>query len=254
LAQTGDSAPQTITIFNQTLPTPPAPALHSSDDTGISNSDGITSVNTPTFDISALPYFRLEASAKIIGPAFILGTAYAIPAIADGTYDMRVIAEDDAGNESAPSLATHVVIDTQPPPMLKSGSLDPSFGNSGLVTLPAAGIDRITAIGAQPDGRIIAAGPAVNPANGATMIKVVRFNADGSLDLSFGSHGTVYTGLSAASVMNFRAMAIQPDGKILLAGEGGLQFAVTPADRRRCAGFANLCKRRPCADQRALRR
>src|SRR5688572_22709209 len=73
----------------------------------------------------------------------------------------------------------------------QAGSLDPTFGNSGIViTDIAPGDEHINAIVIQDDGKIIAAG-----ANyGSTYnFAVARYNADGSLDLSFDADGMVIT-------------------------------------------------------------
>src|SRR5262249_39519840 len=73
----------------------------------------------------------------------------------------------------------------------------------------------------QPDGKIVTVGMRYN--GGSTNFydfAVSRFNADGSPDTSFGGTGTVFTDVSGQSD-KARAVVIQPDGKILVAGTGG---------------------------------
>ena len=68
----------------------------------------------------------------------------------------------------------------------------------------------------QPDGKIIVAGHSSNGAN--TDFALVRYNgADGSLDTSFGSGGKVYTAIGPGDEKG-QAAALQPDGKIVVAG------------------------------------
>lgn len=71
------------------------------------------------------------------------------------------------------------------------------------------------ALAAQPDGRIVAAGPAAR-GMGAT-----RFNADGTLDASFGGDGVAFIarpGSDRFDQTQVTSVAVQPDGKVLAAG------------------------------------
>lgn len=92
------------------------------------------------------------------------------------------------------------------------GSLDASFGSGGkVISILSASDDEIYAIAIQPDGKIVTAG------EGFFAFIVARFNADGSRDRSFGGAGQVRPtrGISSA-----RAVAVQADGKIVVAGWG----------------------------------
>ena len=100
------------------------------------------------------------------------------------------------------------------------GSLDATFGASGkvLVTLDAAG-DLLSAVAILPSGKIIAAG-ALNQNNANVGFVVARFNANGSLDTSFGNAGrTITTFGDPAAQAN--ALIVQSDGKIVLIGHSG---------------------------------
>jgi uncharacterized delta-60 repeat protein len=84
------------------------------------------------------------------------------------------------------------------------GTLDSSF-------IPAANVVRnIYAVVTQADGKLLVGGATVS-SGGAFTNRVIRLNVDGSLDASFiassGANGSVY------------AIAVQPDGKILIGGE-----------------------------------
>ena len=110
------------------------------------------------------------------------------------------------------------------------GSLDTSFGNGGLVltNLAQASSDLAFAIVIQPDGKMVVAG--LSDAGGSFDIGLARYNANGTLDGSFGAAGKVLTDFSSGSDDEGFAMALQPDGKIVVAGlsdaGGNFHFAL----------------------------
>ncbi len=137
------------------------------------------------------------------------------------------------------------------------GSLDPAFGTAGVVVIDLGGNDSATGLGLQSGGKIVVAGVSssiggfvarYNPdgtldstfgsngfvlgicgrlaiqandkiviVRGSEDFFVSRYNANGTLDTTFGTGGTVRTdfdgGLDSAE-----SLAIQPDGKIIVAG------------------------------------
>jgi uncharacterized delta-60 repeat protein len=97
-----------------------------------------------------------------------------------------------------------------------NGTRDMSFGNQGVVTTDFnGGYDRAWGVALQTDGKIVLAGWAYT--GNSTGLAVARYNPDGSLDASFGNGGkktTVVTGNQEGGY----AVAIQPDGKIVVAG------------------------------------
>lgn len=101
--------------------------------------------------------------------------------------------------------------------LASAADLDPTFGNGGKVTTDFFGSAEMAfALAIQSDGKIVAAGPARN-AQGVSDFGVSRYNSDGSLDLSFGTGGKVSTDFFEESDQAF-AMALQPDGRIIVAG------------------------------------
>jgi len=74
----------------------------------------------------------------------------------------------------------------------------------------------------QPDGKILAAGRFGN--NTGQKIALVRYNSDGSLDTSFNDTGIVVTAIGENSGAS--GMALQPDGRIVLAGMSDYDFLV----------------------------
>src|SRR6185369_10627899 len=96
------------------------------------------------------------------------------------------------------------------------GSLDTTFGTGGKVLTPVLDSDDFAlAVAIQPDGKIVAAGLAVT---GADDIAVVRYNTDGSLDTTFDGDGKATFSILVGFNDIANAVAIQPDGKIVLAG------------------------------------
>src|SRR6266571_3983905 len=107
---------------------------------------------------------------------------------------------------------------------LPDGSLDPSFGTNGKVATDFHGsTDVARAVALQPDGKIVVAGYALRLDGPAFDFALARYNADGSLDASFGVDGRVVTDFSAgggifANNDGASSAALQSDGKIVVAG------------------------------------
>ena len=98
-----------------------------------------------------------------------------------------------------------------------NGTLDVSFGAGGKVATDFFGKnDGADDIAIQPDGKIVAAGVALNEPVGFHFA-LARYNSDGNLDTSFGSGGKVTTIFFGPSDLA-DAIAIQADGKIVAAG------------------------------------
>jgi uncharacterized delta-60 repeat protein len=98
------------------------------------------------------------------------------------------------------------------------GLLDPSFGSNGLVLLPSSTSQIVEQTVVQPDGKIDAVGDVYGKPRKGTQatyqVSVTRLNADGTLDQTFGTNGTV--NLPVGTDSEGYAIALQPDGKILV--------------------------------------
>jgi uncharacterized delta-60 repeat protein len=98
-----------------------------------------------------------------------------------------------------------------------NGSLDTGFGTGGYTATAVGPSANAFAVMLQPDGKIVAAGYTYDGTNSA--FALVRYNADGSLDTSFGTGGIVTTAVgSPADTGYVFDLALQPDGKILATG------------------------------------
>ena len=101
-----------------------------------------------------------------------------------------------------------------------SGAIDLTFNSTGSV---ATGFFNY-ALAIQADGKVLVAGRTlVSPPDFVT----ARFNADGSSDTSFNATGKVITDLRSSDEV--RSIAIQGDGKIVVAGQTGTGAAIYPA-------------------------
>lgn len=121
-----------------------------------------------------------------------------------------------------------------------TGGLDNSFDTDGKVitNVSAAALDEARAVAVQSNGRIIAAG--ISSSGGDQNFCLVRYNTDGSLDNNlagdltpgdaYGTGGIVQVDLFGTSD-DARAMALQADGKAVVAGytfgpTGSFNYAV----------------------------
>lgn len=102
------------------------------------------------------------------------------------------------------------------------GALDPAFGTGGKVITDFQQHDYAYAIALQPDGKIILAGYSTVPLNPNTnyVFAMARYNSNGTLDNTFGIGGrdTFDLGFTTSYDETAWSMALQPDGKIILAG------------------------------------
>lgn len=102
------------------------------------------------------------------------------------------------------------------------GSLDMTFGVGGKVTTDFSGRrDECQSVAVQPDGQIVTAGTVGGDPFGQmpTDFGIARYNADGSLDATFGSSGKVITDFFGFTDQA-RALVVQPDKRIVAAGLG----------------------------------
>lgn len=94
-----------------------------------------------------------------------------------------------------------------------AGTLDPTFGTGGIV---AGGGTGALAVALQADGKIVVAGESNRD------FSISRYLPDGSLDVTFGTAGTVTTNLGDQTALQdydqANALASLPDGKLVAAG------------------------------------
>jgi uncharacterized delta-60 repeat protein len=106
--------------------------------------------------------------------------------------------------------------------MANPGDLDTTFGNGGRKTVNFGGTDVPRAIVVQPNGRIVVAGGG-GPTSSFCVVRLRA--ANGTLDPTFGSGGKRTIDFGSDDESAYGA-ALQPDGKIVLAGDTRLTPAV----------------------------
>ncbi len=160
---------------------------------------------------------------------FVPATALAAPGDLDPTFGNAGITLLGGVSDDPPAIAVApggkiVVAGTLPtdPAQLtavridRDGQFDPTF-NAGAVAHTSVGGASADAQSVAVDsrGRVIVAGDAQSA--GQSVIGVTRFTADGALDTSFGSDGSVVVALGQA--VKPEVIAVMPDDAIVVAGD-----------------------------------
>jgi uncharacterized delta-60 repeat protein len=105
-----------------------------------------------------------------------------------------------------------------------NGTEDTSFDSDGFLTLDfrgVAGSDEVIDLVQQSDGKIVAVGEAERADGSGSRIAVARFRSDGTLDSSFSGDGKLLVGFPGLDEAFGSAVALQEDGRILVAGGAG---------------------------------
>jgi uncharacterized delta-60 repeat protein len=102
-----------------------------------------------------------------------------------------------------------------------NGTLDTTFNNNGVVEIPdplGAGTAYASGVAIDANGEVVVAGSAY-ATNGLYQMVVARLNPNGTLDSSFGIGGIIWgADASNGGSLHANAVAVQSDGKIVLAG------------------------------------
>ncbi len=98
------------------------------------------------------------------------------------------------------------------------GSLDTGFNSSGLATADYGGTEVANAVTVAPDGKIVVAGSVFPLGEGEGFTFAARYNADGSVDPSFGGDGGVTDNTGIFSDDYATAVAVQADEKVIVGG------------------------------------
>lgn len=140
--------------------------------------------------------------------------------------DRRIVAVGTAGLGSGDTIGFAVAR------YLPDGELDKTFGVNGIAITPVGPVGDGGASGVviQPDGKIVVVGGA-NDANQNATFAAARYLPNGTLDPAFGDGGTLLV-LIPGGDAGASAVALQPDGKVVVAGTAigpgmvGQQFAL----------------------------
>ncbi len=112
------------------------------------------------------------------------------------------------------------------------GELDPSFGSGGIV---ANNSGTPVDVAVQPDGKIVVAGKRETCPEGPSEpceseFLVERYTAEGAPDISFGGGDGIVTTSFGAENEVASSVIVEADGKILVAGTAGGEFALARLD------------------------
>lgn len=111
------------------------------------------------------------------------------------------------------------------PALAAEGDLDPGFGTGGTLTTSFPVGSYANAVAIQPDGKIVAVGAAAGPSLTGEFA-VARYGTDGTLDAAFSEDGMLTTPIAGGGD-EARSVAIQPNGRIVVAGiDSRRRFAV----------------------------
>ena len=169
----------------------------------------------PTFNNSGTPGFRIDNPS---GPGF--PDVYDFATAMAFTTDGKILVAGRTENGEYFLMMRYTL----------AGALDNTFGTGGVVRVRSESNNAAEGFGMalQPDGKIVMAG--WNWPNANKDFCVMRFNANGSFDNSFGTGGKVTTNLGPGND-EATNVAIQSDGKIVVTGSsfnaaGNADYAV----------------------------
>ncbi|MEW6474047.1 MAG: fibronectin type III domain-containing protein [Actinomycetota bacterium] len=204
-------------------------ASYHSDGTVTVDPAGAQSPAHHSVDLSAVTFHAvtrntfLDASFNCGGRATLSTSGTAEPKAVGVDSQGRVVV---IGSESIAGVGDHFLVAR----FLPDGSRDDTFGASGNSRVqfgdPQPGSTIVSSPGeagaVQADDKIVVAGSAY--AGGRNGFAVARFLPNGALDPEFGTDGVTLTSISSHDAP--RALTLQPDGRILVAGWGSGGFSI----------------------------
>lgn len=174
------------------------------------------SPNTPGFGDFALARYNpngtldktFNGNGKVITDFGSVDEARAVAIQKDG----KIVA-------SGPTTATHRSVDFGLARYNPDGTLDKSFGHNGRVVTDFKNDsgDEPNGMTIQPDGKIVVVG-LFTPDGSAFDFAVARYTTKGVLDKTFSGDGKVITDFTNSTDTAY-GVAIQPNGKIIVAGD-----------------------------------
>jgi uncharacterized delta-60 repeat protein len=187
-------------------------------------SDGVTAIGLP-------------ASGDLSGPIVVVAGTNTAPsfAIGDGKVTTDFNADADTGNSVTVQADDKILVagrkwngsnlDFALARYNTDGALDTSFDADGKVTTDFGTNSNGQGYGVtlQSDGKILVAGSSQND---SFDFALARYNADGSLDTSFDGDGKATTNFNTSLLSSDdygQSVAVQTDGKILVAGKSSLE-------------------------------
>ncbi len=214
-------------VVDSTAPTGAAIAIN--ENAATTSTQDVTLALSATDAATAVSQMLIDNDASFTDAAWeaFSGTrAWTLPA-GDGAKTVYAKFRDAAGNETGVVSASIMLESSMPTTTpAASGVLDTAFGTNGKVYLHAGtGSAFLFSTAVQTDGKIVAGGYSYYFTGSSSNIQflLMRFNSDGTLDTGFGNgSGMVTTTFGNWGAIS--ALTIQPDGKIVAAGNTSAGF------------------------------
>lgn len=164
----------------------------------------------------------LGAQNGIIDPAFGAGGKVTLDFNNKNDFGSSMEVLPDDRILMAGSVTINTGIDIGLARFNPDGSHDNTFGLNGKVSLDIGGFDDMPAdLFVLPDGKFLVAGTITNATDAD--FGIARFNADGTLDLTFGTNGITVHSLTP-QYDAVTSIGVQSDNKIVLAGKTGQYY------------------------------
>lgn len=161
------------------------------------------------FILRLLPDGNLDASFGDNGQAQVTLSSTAIVGSMRAASDGRIVL---VGNKTVGDLRQALVVQLD-----STGTLDPGFGTGGIAVFATPeNDDAFTDLVFLPNGEMIAGGYLMDNTNDQRFL-FRRLDHSGTMDPAFGTDGVLLSDLTSGSEA-VRCMALQPDGKVLVAG------------------------------------
>ncbi|MFN6964931.1 MAG: FG-GAP-like repeat-containing protein [Pyrinomonadaceae bacterium] len=101
--------------------------------------------------------------------------------------------------------------------LLANGTVDASYnGGAGKAKIDMGGEEFVNDIAIQTDDKLVLTGTTRSTPN--TDVAVIRLNYSGTLDTTFNGTGKIFIGIGSGNNDGGTGLALQPDGKIVVAG------------------------------------
>ncbi|HLA64007.1 MAG TPA: hypothetical protein VK610_06245, partial [Rhodothermales bacterium] len=142
------------------------------------------------------------AQAGALDPTFGAGGRVQVTTLNNGRMSDVALQPDGRALVSNPYVVARLT---------PGGALDPTFGGGGFVMLPDGTFAYASALAVLDDGRFYTA-------SGFSTLFVARFHADGRRDSTFSEDGVAQVPLPPWGYIWNLALAVQPDGRLVVAG------------------------------------
>ncbi|MFZ4524190.1 MAG: Ig-like domain-containing protein [Chlorobium sp.] len=215
-----DATPPTIAVFNPPGILPTSSSISVTFSEPIQKGTGYVYLRgdggyRADYNVATSPNLTISGSTITISPTtvFAADREYSVTFAAGSINDL---AGNGCSNDTEYHFNTNSGSNTLPSP-------NPQIGFGKVATDFGGGYDFATTVTTQADGKILVAGASMNASIDGSDVALVRYNADGSLDTSFGGgDGRIATDFGYGD-MSIWVSALN-DGKILVVGESVINW------------------------------